>query len=58
MPTDEPLPYVCPDHPMAQVKHSWDQSHYIIGGYPAGLGFKTNHAYACNECGRHLRGEP
>lgn len=52
--TEETLPWVCPDHPSAQIRHSWDQSHYIMNGYPAGLGIKSNDKYECAVCGREL----
>lgn len=45
------LPYLCPQHPRAQIRHLWDQTHYIMNGLPAGAGFRKNHRYECAECG-------
>jgi hypothetical protein len=49
------LPYICPEHPHAKVRHTWDQTHYVMSGYPAGTGTKSNHRYECAECGRELQ---
>lgn len=51
---DTSLPWVCPQHPDAQIRHSWDQTHYVIGGYPAGEGIRSNHRYECVKCGTEL----
>jgi len=48
------LPWVCPDHPDAQVRCSWDETHYVMNGYPAGTGIKSNFKYECAVCGREL----
>jgi hypothetical protein len=48
------LPWLCDDHPEAEIWHSWDQNHYVMNGYPAGTGWRTAHSYECNECGREL----
>lgn len=48
------LPWTCPQHPAAQIRHSWDQKHYVMNGYPAGSGFSSNHKYECAECGLEL----
>lgn len=48
------LPYICPEHPMAQIRHEWDQTHYVMNGYPAGTGISSNHRYYCATCGREL----
>jgi len=48
------LPSICADHPKAQVRHEWDQKHYVLNGYPAGTGIKGNHQYFCSVCGREL----
>ena len=50
----EELPYICPSHPKAQILHTWDQTHSVIAGYPAGTGVTGNHKWKCNECGREL----
>lgn len=51
------LPWICPKHPKAQVRHTWDESHYILNGYPAGVGIKSAHRYECAECGTELSSE-
>ena len=44
------LPWRCPDHPDAQILHSWDNNYTVWGdGYPRG-GHTSNHKYECNEC--------
>jgi hypothetical protein len=48
------LPWICEDHPDAKIRRSWDQNHYVLNGYPAGLGWKTNVRYECAECGKEL----
>ena len=50
-------PYFCPDHPNAQIRHEWDQNHYVLNGYPAGLGWQTGHQYFCSVCGLELCSE-
>lgn len=52
------LPWVCPQHPQAQIRRSWDQTHYVMNGYPAGTGTKSNFKYECAECGLELSPEP
>ena len=48
------LPWACPDHPQAQIRRSWDQTQYVMNGYPAGVPLKSNYKYECAECGREL----
>lgn len=48
------LPSHCEKHPTAMVRHSWNESHYILNGMPSGEGIKSEHAYVCAECGRPL----
>ena len=55
---DTNLPFICPDHPMAKIKHEFDESHYIMNGFTAGTGIRSNHKYYCNECGRELSDKP
>lgn len=44
------LPWQCPNHPDAQILHSWDNSYTVWGdGYPRS-GHTSNHKYECNEC--------
>ena len=57
MMTHDP-PYICPDHPDAQIRHSWDQKHCVFNGYPAGTGWQTNHTFECANCGRELAAKP
>jgi len=52
------LPYICPEHPEAMIKHEWTESQYVMNGYPAGIPLKSKHNYYCNECGRELAAEP
>jgi len=51
------LPYVCPEHSRAQIRHSWDETHCVLNGLPAGMGIKGNHKYECAVCGRELAEE-
>lgn len=51
------LPYICEAHPHAQIRKSWDETHYVMNGYPVGTGIKSNYKYECAECGRELRAE-
>lgn len=51
------LPWTCPDHPQAEIRHLWDQTHYVLNGYPAGQGIKSNHRYECAVCNRELAAE-
>jgi len=48
------LPWLCPDHPEANVRHLWDQSYCVLNGYPAGTGIQSNHRYECAVCCREL----
>ena len=48
------LPWVCPAHPDAQIRRSWDQTQYVMNGYPAGEPIKRNFKYECAECGLDL----
>ena len=53
------LPWRCPDHPDAKIRHEWDETTYLrCGGYPMGKPIKGNHRYFCNECGRELAASP
>jgi hypothetical protein len=44
------LPSICKKHPDAKIRHEWDQTHYVMNGYPSGLGTKSNSHYFCSEC--------
>lgn len=48
------LPWICPQHPKAQIRHLWDRSQYVMNGYTAGRGIDTNHRYECADCGLEL----
>jgi hypothetical protein len=48
------LPWRCPDHPDAMIRHSWDQTQYMVNGHPASVPLKSNQRYECAECGRQL----
>ncbi len=48
------LPYFCEEHPDAKIKHVWDETHWVLNGYPGGTGIKKNHKYYCAECGKEL----
>ena len=55
------LPWRCDEHPDAPIRHLWDESHYVMNGYPAGTGIVSNHRYECAICGKELaplEGEP
>ena len=50
------LPWICPDHPEALIKHTWDETHFVWkDDFPRGEGIKKNHKYECNICGRELK---
>lgn len=48
------LPWICEDHPDAQVRHLYDLTHYVMNGYPSGEGIRSNHRYECAVCQREL----
>lgn len=53
------LPYLCPEHPTAQVRHSWDRTRTEVNWGPHRpriLLSKTdrNHKYECAKCNREL----
>lgn len=52
--TKKDLPWVCPDHPKAQIRHTWDRTQYYLNQYPAGTPMDSAHRYECAECGRQL----
>ena len=52
--TGSALPSHCEKHPTAMIRHSWNESHYILNGLPSGEGIKSEHAYECADCGRPL----
>lgn len=54
----EKLPWICPEHPHAEIMHTWDETHFVVGGLLAGLGIKLKHRYECVICGRELAPDP
>jgi hypothetical protein len=49
------LPYVCPEHPGAKIRHEWNQTQYTRReGWPMGEPIKSDHHYFCNICNREL----
>lgn len=57
MEENKTLPYICPEHPEAKIKHEWNHNTYVWGGIPRGAGFDSDHQYFCVECKRELRAE-
>ena len=56
--TDEQaLPYICPDHPAAQVRHEWNRTRTHIHLTGAVNENDWGHQYFCNKCGRELAAE-
>jgi len=51
---EDKLSWQCEQHPDAKIRKSWDQTHYVMNGYPAGEGVKSNYKYECAECSREL----
>jgi hypothetical protein len=49
-PEPDELPWICPDHPTARIRHYWDQTHCVLNGLPAGTGTKSSHRYECEVC--------
>ena len=47
------LPYICPEHPKAPVRHWWDED-YFCHGRKVGKPIQRNHRYECAVCGRQL----
>lgn len=48
------LPWTCPQHPNAQIRHTWDETRCVLNGIAAGEGIKSKHRYECAECGQEL----
>lgn len=62
MTSNKTLPYVCPIHPGAQIRHTWDRtrSEANWGPYQPRVEISTvdnNHRYECAECGTELAPE-
>ena len=56
-PKTKELPYICPEHPNAKVRHEWNHITYVWNGMPRGTGFDEGHQYFCVECNRELAAE-
>jgi len=56
---DKDLPYVCPDHPKAAIRHEWSRTRASIPWPPYTTLSITDHdhRYFCAECGRELAPE-
>ena len=59
MSTKTDLPWICEDHPDAQIRHTWDRtrSEANWGPYRPRVTISevdTNHRYECAVCGREL----
>lgn len=48
------LPWRCPEHPDAKIRHEYDVEKICWNGLPGGEGIPRNHHYFCDECGREL----
>ncbi|MEK9722362.1 MAG: hypothetical protein VW405_02605 [Rhodospirillaceae bacterium] len=50
------LPWACPNHPYAQIRHTWLADHYVLNQVEVSPGaFQTReHRYECAVCGREL----
>ncbi|MCG3134238.1 MAG: hypothetical protein HMLKMBBP_01530 [Planctomycetes bacterium] len=53
------LPYICPDHPSAQIRHEWNRTRATAQLTGASWEYDEpgSHQYFCNECGRELAPE-
>jgi len=51
------LPYVCPDHPEAQIRHEWNRTRYTVRLTGAHWEGDDGHQYFCAVCGRELAPE-
>lgn len=53
----EQLPWLCLEHPHAQIRHEWDRtehSHTLNGERVVFSRSDANHRYLCALCGRRL----
>lgn len=51
-------PWVCPEHPDAQVRHEWDRTRTDVRLTGASWESDTNHRYLCAVCSRELAAPP
>ena len=49
--TSDDFPICCGNAP---VKRVWNQNHYVLNGYPAGLGWSSDIHWECAGCGKRL----
>ena len=61
--TERPLPWTCPEHPYAEVRHTWTRTRHEVS-YGANRPRvvlsedDSGHRYECSTCGRALTEEP
>ena len=48
------LPYVCPQHPEALVRHEWNRTRSTVRLTGASWESDSDHRYYCHECGVEL----
>ena len=48
------LPWLCSEHPRAEIRCSWDRTVYQIRGGEQGRPFDSNYHYYCSICGKEL----
>jgi hypothetical protein len=52
------LPWVCPHHQTADIRHEWNRTVYLYGGgWPMGNPVDSGHQYFCSVCGQELTSE-
>lgn len=56
------LPYICPDHPKAKIRHEWMRTRSEANWGPNRprvlIGHRDHdHRYLCSKCGRELAAE-
>ena len=54
MPDTASLPYLCPAHPEAQIRHEWDRTRMVIHLTGVTRQYDHGHQYFCATCGREL----
>ena len=50
------LPWICKEHPEAQIRHEWDRTRtrFHLTGAEIAHDEPDSHRYYCNECGKEL----
>jgi hypothetical protein len=51
---DKELPWICPNHPHAEIRREWLHTQWAIGGWPRGTGINHDYRYYCNDCDLEL----